>query len=135
MSTCPDLQSPARCSLNAVSIGELPDKYASSVIVVLSPLEFFRRFCISRTNLGLLTPDDRNDTLSRNVCNYQSTLSAWQKSEDLISLFTDHPMEVHGGVFGWGTALQAGSSPARLPIVTLEVFIDIILPATLWRWG
>jgi len=32
------------------------------------------------------------------------------------------------GAVGWGTAL-------RLPIVSMEIFIDIILPITLWPWG
>ena len=32
-------------------------------------------------------------------------------------------------------ALQAGRSWVPFPIVSLEVFIDIILPTTLWPWG
>jgi len=39
------------------------------------------------------------------------------------------------GAVGWGTALQAGSSRVRFPIVSLESFLDIILPAALWLWG
>ena len=39
----------------------------------------------------------------------------------------------------WGllveTALQVGSSRVRLPMVSLEFFIDIILPAALRPWG
>ena len=31
--------------------------------------------------------------------------------------------------------LQAGRSSVRFPIVSLEFFIDIILPAALWPWG
>jgi len=34
----------------------------------------------------------------------------------------------------WGTALQAGSSRVRFPIVLLEFFIDVILTADLWSW-
>jgi hypothetical protein len=37
--------------------------------------------------------------------------------------------------FGWGTALQAGSSRVRFPMVSVEYFIDVILPATLWSWS
>ena len=40
-----------------------------------------------------------------------------------------------GGADGWGTALQAGRSWVRFPMVSLEFFIDIILPAVLWSWG
>jgi len=36
---------------------------------------------------------------------------------------------------GWGTALQAGRSRVPFPTVSLEFFIDIILPAALWPWG
>jgi hypothetical protein len=39
-----------------------------------------------------------------------------------------------GGALGWGAALQAGSSRVRFPMVSLEFFIDIILPAAL-PWG
>jgi hypothetical protein len=33
------------------------------------------------------------------------------------------------------TVLQAGSSWVRLPMVSLQFFIDTILPATLWPWN
>jgi len=36
---------------------------------------------------------------------------------------------------GWGTALQAGRSRVQFPMVSLDFFIDIILPALLWPWG
>jgi hypothetical protein len=36
---------------------------------------------------------------------------------------------------GWGTALQTGRSWVRFPMVSLEFFIDIILPVALWPWG
>ena len=35
----------------------------------------------------------------------------------------------------WGTALQAGRSWVRFPMVSLEFFIYIILPVALWPWG
>jgi hypothetical protein len=40
-----------------------------------------------------------------------------------------------GGAVGKGTALQTGKSQDRFPIVSLEFFIDIILPVALWPWG
>ena len=36
-----------------------------------------------------------------------------------------------GGAVGWGTALQAGRSWVRFPMVSFEFFIDIILSAAL----
>jgi hypothetical protein len=42
---------------------------------------------------------------------------------------------VRGGAVGWGTALQAGRSRVRFPMVSLEFFIDIILLVALWPWG
>jgi hypothetical protein len=33
---------------------------------------------------------------------------------------------------GWGTALQTGRSRDRFPIVSLDFFTDVILPAALW---
>ena len=36
-----------------------------------------------------------------------------------------------GGAAGWGNALQAGRSRVRFPIVSLQFFVDIILPDAL----
>jgi hypothetical protein len=47
-------------------------------------------------------------------------------------------MRLHGtrgGAFGWDTTLQAGRTRVRLPVVSLEFFIDIILWAALYFWG
>jgi hypothetical protein len=41
----------------------------------------------------------------------------------------------HSGAVGWVTVLQAGRSWVRLSMVSLESFIDMILPAALWSWG
>jgi len=39
-----------------------------------------------------------------------------------------------GGIVGRGTAQQSGRSRVRFPMLSLELFIDIILPAALWPW-
>ena len=39
-----------------------------------------------------------------------------------------------GGAVVWDTALHGGRSWVRFPI-SLEFFIDVILPAALWPWG
>jgi hypothetical protein len=40
-----------------------------------------------------------------------------------------------GGAGGGGTALQAGRSQVRFPMVSLKFFIDIILLSALCPWG
>jgi hypothetical protein len=45
---------------------------------------------------------------------------------------------VYGGTrwrSGWGTTIQTRKSRDRFPMVTLEFFIDISFPASLWTWG
>ena len=51
-----------------------------------------------------------------------------------ISDFTYKHYRARGGAVGWGTALQAGRSLFRFPMVSLKFFIDI-LPAALWLLG
>jgi hypothetical protein len=46
-----------------------------------------------------------------------------------------HSIYSRDGAVRWGTALQSGRSRVWFPMVSLEFFIDIILPATLRPWG
>ena len=79
--------------------------------------------------------------------------SRWQHSQNvmfpgtcfrgltLVSLYlplTTGPLVgagAHGGRVGWGTVLQARKSWVRFPMVSLEFFIAIILPAAVWHCG
>jgi hypothetical protein len=39
-----------------------------------------------------------------------------------------------GSVFGWDNMLQSGRSRVRVPMRSLTLSVDLILPAVLWRW-
>jgi hypothetical protein len=52
-----------------------------------------------------------------------------------VSFINTYAYLSRGSSVGWGTALQFGRSRFRLPMVSLEFFIDIILPTALWPWG
>jgi len=56
------------------------------------------------------------------------------QSEGIIE-FSSVIRGARGGADSSGTALQAGRSRVRFQMVTLEFFIDIILPAALWPLG
>jgi hypothetical protein len=50
--------------------------------------------------------------------------------------FSIHPlMGARGRTVGWDTALQVGKSRVQFPVVSMEFFIDIILPTALWPRG
>jgi hypothetical protein len=51
----------------------------------------------------------------------------------IYNYFTSHT-GAPGCAVGWGTALQTGKSRVRFPKVSLECFIDTILPAALRPW-
>jgi len=68
--------------------------------------------------------------LVRGFCNLLWSKAAYPKYVLILE-----KLRTCGGAVGWGTALQVGRSRVRFPIVSLEFFIDIILPATVWPWG
>ena len=48
---------------------------------------------------------------------------------------TIHIIGARGSAVSWGTVLQVGRSRVRFPMVSVEFFIDIILPAALRPWS
>ena len=56
-------------------------------------------------------------------------LDFFSHSIELTSVYTT--IEVRGGAFGGGTALQVGRLRVRFPIISFEFFIDIIQPSSL----
>ena len=65
--------------------------------------------------------------------NRQSTKK--HNTYQLLYIYIIPPDDARGSAVGWGTALQVGRSRIQFPMVSLEFFIDIILPAALWLWG
>ena len=65
-----------------------------------------------------------------------STACAWNINHSTKNSARYHKYTgARGGVVGWGTAVQIGRSRIRFPMMSLEFFIYIILPAALWPWG
>jgi hypothetical protein len=52
-----------------------------------------------------------------------------------IYLSVRRMLGARGSAVAWGTALQTGRSRVRFPIMSLEFFIDVILPAVLGPSG
>ena len=66
-----------------------------------------------------------NDTTGNGTCDILPCSAVPPRTPIIWYLFT---------AVGWGTALQAGKSWVRFPMVSLEFFVDIILPrGGIWR--
>jgi hypothetical protein len=45
------------------------------------------------------------------------------------------PKEAHGNVSGWGSMLQAGKPRVRIPMMSLDFLIDLIIPEAFMALG
>jgi hypothetical protein len=74
---------------------------------------------------------------THNICkfHYNCNYSSWEKIGGIPFLLPLVFIGAHGGTIGSGTVLQTGRSWVWFPLVSVEFFIDIILPATIEPWG
>jgi hypothetical protein len=81
------------------------------------------------------TPLPSMYTLTYSVLHY---LQCTHISKTTLFQIESHPVRLfrlRGAAVGWGNVLHAGRSRVRFLMVSLEFFIDIILPAVVWPWG
>jgi hypothetical protein len=67
------------------------------------------------------------------LCNFSILFKDWMFSYGIM--LGRRGGGTRGIAVGWSTALQVWRSRVRLPMVSLEFLIDIILPFALWPWG
>jgi len=95
---------------------------------------FFHCFSFSKTMLYCSYRAGGHIDLRTLVC--AAVWNQWPYFGFLHRVGTVHSFKgVGSGAVGWGTALQAGRSRVRFVILSLEFFIDVILPAALWPWS
>ena len=71
----------------------------------------------------------------KHICTQLTVDLQWKCSNHLSLTYGIIYIRACGGTVGSGPALQAERSWVQFPMVSLEYFIDIILPAALWPWG
>ena len=100
-------------------------------ILVFLSVDWRSHCCLWNTDRILITNITEYSVFVK-VCR---SLCTWTAGEHLPKRPLLSPTLTHGCAVVWGTALQAGRSRVRFPMVSLEFFIDIILPSALWHWG
>jgi len=117
-----------RCSTDRTTAGCLYTRGILSCIVTHCSAD--------RTNADCLHTRCMLSICSVTHCSTDRTTAGCLHTRCMLSICTvTHFSGTRGGAVGWGTALQARRSRVRFPTVSLEFFIDIILPVALWPWS
>ena len=96
-------------------------------------LSFLQPFCMQLSKVETLTNISEFSAVRTNfVLSYRASCKRSGVSPGINLPYVR--IWARCGAGGWGTALQAGRSRVRFPMVSLEFFIDIILPTALRPW-
>ena len=95
---------------------------------------------LARTSMWLWVtdlPKSLHPTWGTHILPWKRTYQQNRRFKNDLQIITTllNKIGLHAVAQNWGTALQAGRSWDRFPMVSLEFFIDIILPVALWPWG